>query len=81
MVKPIDSKEGQKQRDEIRDKLLNEADSEEYKKLEAEGEGIHKDLEDIAFINHMEGGELDEFWGTIRAFADNEIAKEKFCNQ
>lgn len=54
---------------------------EELKELQKDNELIRNQLNDIAFVNGMEGEELDEFWGRILNLIDNEIEQERFCNE
>ena len=54
---------------------------EEFKELEKENTEIRKGLEDICFINKIEGEEAKEFWGLIGQLIDNEIKQESFCNR
>jgi len=52
----------------------------EYEELQQENERIREQLRNIAFVNHMEKEELDEFWTAISQLIDNEVELEKHCN-
>jgi hypothetical protein len=54
--------------------------NEELKELQDEGELIRNELDNIAFINGMEGDELDEFWTTITKLVDNGVELEGLSN-
>ncbi len=55
-------------------------EKEELKELQQEEERLRSQLDNIAFVNHIENKELDEFWTAITQLIDNQIELEKYCN-